>query len=100
MNAVMSDEQAAGVSSFRHNYIVMTGCWRMIDGDDGVPHILATDNYSSPENVLDVVLADDCEVIDGEVLLMYTRVLLDDREFSLVVIKSQVYAPGETAEAE
>lgn len=94
----MKDERSQGISSLHQNFILMTGCWRMVDGDGGIPHILAMDNFMSVDKVLDVTIMEDCEVIDGESLLMYTRVALEGQEFSLVVIKSRVYAPdGEEA---
>lgn len=91
MAAILEDEGSVGLTSTRYNFLVMTGKWRMVDDDEGQPHILATDNFSSPDGVLDVTLQPDCDIVDGERLIMYTRVLLDNTEFSLVVIKSQVY---------
>lgn len=91
MEAVLKDESGVGVTSTRYNYLVMTGTWRMIDDDLGNPHILSTDDWRSPDAVLDVALHPECEILDGERLVMYTRVLLDNQEFSLVVLKGRVY---------
>ena len=99
MEAVLKDEAGVGVSSPRYNYLVMTGTWRMVDDDQGQPHILSTDDWRSPDAVLDVAVQPDCEIVDGERLLMYTKVLLDNQEFSLVVLKSRVYL-GEADEAD
>lgn len=91
MDAVLKDEKALGVSSLRPNYVLMTGIWRLVDDEEGVPHILCTDDYRNLEEALDVIVAPDCEVVDGERLVMYTSVLLDSAEFSLVLIKSKVW---------
>lgn len=91
IDAVVKDEKALGVSSLRPNYILMTGMWRMVDDPDGVLHILCTDDFRNIDEAMDVIVAPDCEVVDGERLVMYTSVLLDTAEFSLVLIKSKVW---------
>ncbi|UYL84903.1 hypothetical protein pEaSNUABM56_00202 [Erwinia phage pEa_SNUABM_56] len=91
MEAVLKDEAALGVSSTRPNYIVMTGLWRMLDDDQGNPWVICTDDYRNPDQALNAAVLPECEIIDGERLVMYTAVQVDDLEFSLVLIKSKVY---------
>ena len=95
MEAVLKDEGAVGKTSTEYNYLVMTGSWRLVDDDQGQPHILSTDDFRSADAVLDVTVHPECEVVDGERLVMYTKVILDGREFSLIVLKGRVYQGGD-----
>lgn len=95
MEAVLKDESSVGYTTTEYNYLVMTGSWRLVDDEEGQPHILSTDDFRSADSVLDVIVHPECEVIDGERLVMYTKVVLDGREFSLVVLKGRVYQGGD-----
>ena len=51
--------------------------------------MIFTDDFTDTNVSFTVLLLDDCELVEGEKLLMLTSVLLDTQEFSLVVFKDQ-----------
>lgn len=88
MQAVMRDAESLAVPSVKGKFLVATGLWRMVESGDDC-YVIFTDDYTDPNVAFTVLLLDDCELVEGEKLLMLTSVLLDTQEFSLVVFKDQ-----------
>ena len=88
MEAVFRDEKALGVQSLKPLYLVGTGVWNMVEFDDHT-YISFTDEYIG-EQTFTVMLLSDCELVEGEKLVMFTSVSMDKFEYSLVLFKENV----------
>lgn len=95
MEAVMKDSKALGVTSLKPKFMVGTGIWKMLETDHG-DYVIFTDDYIDPDKAFTVLLLEDCEMVEGEKLLLLTSVSYDDLEMSLVLFKD--YAVGEANE--
>lgn len=90
MDAVSRDQNSLGVSSLKPKFMVGTGLWKMIETEDG-DYIMFTDDFISKDEVFTVYLNKDCEMIDGEQLLLLTSVSYYDMDCSLVLFKDQAF---------
>lgn len=97
MQAVMRDSRALGVSSLKPKFMVGTGIWQMLETDHG-DYIVFTDDFIDPDKAFTVLLLEDCEMIEGEKLLLLSSVAYDDLECSLVLFRGQ--AKGDTDESD
>lgn len=85
MNAVFKSEKTNPVSQ---KYIVGTGYWIMTE-DDGETYISFTDDMFNEDKCFSVLILDDCEMVLGEKLVMYTSAAMGDKEFSLILFKTK-----------
>lgn len=97
MQAVMRDSQALGVSSLKPKFMVGTGLWKMVETDDG-DYIAFTDDFIDPDKAFTVLLLEDCELVEGERLLLLTSVAYGELDCSLVLFRSQ--AAGDSDEVD
>uniref|UniRef100_A0AAU8GHG9 Uncharacterized protein n=2 Tax=unclassified Seunavirus TaxID=2494210 RepID=A0AAU8GHG9_9CAUD len=97
MEAVMRDSKALAVSSLKPKFMVGTGIWKMVETDHG-DYVVFTDDYIDPDKAFTVLLLQDCELVEGEKLLLLTSVAYGDLECSLVLFKDQ--AMEDTDEAD
>lgn len=97
MDAVMRDTKALSVSSLKPKFMVGTGVWKMLETDDG-DYVFFTDDFLDPDNAFTVFLLEDCELVEGEKLLLLTSVAYGDLECSLVLFKDQ--AVGDSDEVD
>lgn len=95
MQAVMHDSKALGVSSLKPKFMVGTGLWKMIETEDG-DYITFTDDYIDPDKAFTVLLLEDCELVEGERLVLLTSVAYGDLDCSLVLFRAQ--ATGDSDE--
>ncbi|AGZ17595.1 hypothetical protein X824_gp228 [Escherichia phage 4MG] len=86
MEAVMRDSKALAVSSLKPKFIVGTGIWRMLETDHG-DYVVFTDDFIDPDKAFTVLLLEDCELVEGEKLLLLTSVAYGDLECSLVLFR-------------
>lgn len=86
MEAVMRDSKALAVSSMKPKFIVGTGIWRMLETDHG-DYVVFTDDFIDPDKAFTVLLLEDCELVEGEKLLLLTSVAYGDLECSLVLFR-------------
>ena len=98
MEAVFEDDHTTGTIKTKNTFIVATGMWRLYE-DDTISYILYTDDYAD-DRVWSAVLKEDCELIEGERLCMFTSVETDVKLCSLVLFKDKAYAPDEGEEDE
>lgn len=86
MEAVMRDSKALAVSSLKPKFMVGTGIWRMLETDHG-DYVVFTDDFIDPDKAFTVLLLEDCELVEGEKLLLLTSVAYGDLECSLVLFR-------------
>lgn len=86
MQAVMRDTKALAVSSLKPKFMVGTGVWKMLETEHG-DYVIFTDEYINPDKAFTVLLLPDCELVEGEKLLMLTSVAYDELECSLVLFR-------------
>lgn len=86
MEAVMRDSKALAVSSLKPKFMVGTGIWRMLETDHG-DYVIFTDDFIDPDKAFTVLLLEDCELVEGEKLLLLTSVAYGDLECSLVLFR-------------
>lgn len=86
MQAVMRDQRGLAVSSLKPRFMVGTGAWKLVETDDG-DYIFFTDDYISEDEVFTVLLLEDCELIEGEKLLLLSSVAKGEDEYSLVLFR-------------
>lgn len=98
MEAVFEDDHETGTLKTKGTFIVATGMWRLYE-DDGMAYILYTDDYAGVR-VWSAVLKEDCELVEGERLCMFTSVETDVKLCSLVLFKDKAYTPDEGEEDE
>ncbi len=67
----------------------------MVETDDG-DYITFTDDFIDPDKAFTVLLLEDCELVEGEKLLLLTSVAYGDLDCSLVLFQSQ--AAGDSDE--
>lgn len=84
MQAVMRDSKALGVSSLKPKFMVGTGIWRMLETDHG-DYVVFTDDFIDPDKAFTVLLLEDCELVEGEKLLLLTSVAYGELQCSLVL---------------
>lgn len=94
MEAVFRDEKALGVSSLKAKYLVGTGPWKMVE-DDGFEYIVFTDDFIAIDRAFKVMLLEDCELVEGERLVMFTSVAMDEFDYSLVLFKENILPEDE-----
>lgn len=86
MDAVLKDSRSLSVSSLKPKFIVGTGLWRMLETEEG-DYIVFTDDYVDPDKAFTVLLMEDCELVEGEKLVLLTSVAYGDLECSLVLFR-------------
>jgi len=86
MEAVMRDSKALAVSSLKPKFMVGTGIWRMLETDHG-DYVVFTDDFIDPDKAFTVLILEDCELVEGEKLLLLTSVAYGDLECSLVLFR-------------
>lgn len=88
MQAVMRDSKGLAVSSLKPKFLVGTGIWKLVETDHG-DYIIFTDDFISPDQAFTVLLLDDCELVEGDRLVLLTSVSYDDLDCSLVLFRDQ-----------
>lgn len=94
MEAVFRDEKGLAVTSLKPKFLVGTGAWGMNEFDDHT-YITYTDEFISDDKAFSVLLLEDCELVEGERLVMFTSVALDEFEYSLVLFTDKAIPEAE-----
>lgn len=89
MDAVSRDQNSLGVSSLKPKFMVGTGLWKMIETEHG-DYIVFTDDFISKDEAFTVYLNEDCELVEGENLILLSSVAYSDLQCSLILFKDQV----------
>ena len=85
LNNVYMDERCLGFTYYTPKYLVFTGAWAIIEDEEG-SYLTATDDYTG-KTPTTLLLAEGCEIIDGEKLCVYTDCILDGVVYSVVLFK-------------
>lgn len=88
MEAVFRDEKALAVTTLKPKFLVGTGAWGMHE-IDSYTYIVFTDEFISNDKAFSALLLEDCELVEGENLVMFTSVAMDEFEYSLVLFKDK-----------
>lgn len=68
--------------------LVGTGVWKLWEQDDGV-YVSYTDDYT--DEVIDVVVMEDCKLVEGERLVFFTSVHKNGDNYGLVLFQNMAY---------
>ena len=88
IEAVMRDSQALSVSSLKPKFLVGTGQWKLVEDENG-DHILFKDDFINQGKIFAAQILEDCELVEGERLVLLTSVLHGGLECGLVLFKDQ-----------
>lgn len=91
----MRDSKSLSVSSLKPKFMVGTGVWRLIEDEKG-DYIVFTDDFIDPDKAFTVYLHPDCEMVEGEKLLLLTNVQYYDLDCSLVLFQEQAFKGDES----